>query len=324
MREFARNCGTSLIIVDEIHYLQMRNRNDKDVNNHLKELANIVSATLVYAGIDCDGANLFNKGRSEDTKRFSQTRRRFKEYKVTAYTLKNEIQKNRWLSLINSFEAHMCLVKHEPGSLVGLGEYIFYRTGGSVGAVSTLVRQGPSSRPYVAPELLMKSWRSRSVWATASRSLRCALRPSPAPRVSTSPKLKRCCSNATTAGRSTSPASSRPTWPPSARSPCASGPTSPARTDAFFQSLTPEQQTVVQEATEIAEGIHREMTAAQDQNAEEILSEVGMDVTVLSQEQVDAFREAAQPPVLEYLEGEVDQELIDMLFAAINEYRAAQ
>ena len=142
VREFARNCGTSLIIVDEVHYLQMRNRNDEDVNNHLKELANIVSATLVYAGIDCDGANLFNEGRSEDTKRFSQTRRRFKEYKVTAYTLKNETRKNRWLSLINSFEAHMCLVKHEPGSLVGLGEYIFYRTGGSVGAVSTLVRQG--------------------------------------------------------------------------------------------------------------------------------------------------------------------------------------
>ncbi len=94
--------------------------------------------------------------------------------------------------------------------------------------------------------------------------------------------------------------------------------------DTFFQGLTPEQQTIVQEATEIAEGIHREMTASQDQNAEKILSEVGMDVTVLSQEQIDAFREAAQPPVLEYLESEVDQELIDMLFAAIDDYRAGR
>ena len=61
--EYARNCGTSLIMVDDIHYLKMENRSDEDVNNHLKELANLISATLVYAGIDCDGSNLFNEGR---------------------------------------------------------------------------------------------------------------------------------------------------------------------------------------------------------------------------------------------------------------------
>ena len=36
----------------------------------------------------------------------------------------------------------MLLVGHEPNSLTNFAEYIFYRTGGSIGAVSTLIRQG--------------------------------------------------------------------------------------------------------------------------------------------------------------------------------------
>ena len=161
VREFARNCGTSLIMVDDIHYLEMRNRNDKDVNNHLKELANIISATLIYAGIDCDGSNLFNEGRSEDTKHFSQTRRRFKRYRVKPFSLKNAREKKRWMSLIMSFEVHVCLVDHKPGALAGLAEYIFHRTGGSIGGVSTLIRQGANLAIKEKKEKLSKTLLNR-------------------------------------------------------------------------------------------------------------------------------------------------------------------
>ena len=80
---------------------------------------------------------------------------------MTAYTLKNKTQKNRWLSLINSSEAHICLVKHEPGSLVGFGEYIFYRTGGSIGAVSILIRQGANLAIKDGEEKLTKTLLNR-------------------------------------------------------------------------------------------------------------------------------------------------------------------
>ena len=140
--EYARNCGTSLMMVDDIHYLKMENRSDEDVNNHLKELANLISTTLVYAGIDCDGSQLFNEGRSEKSKHFSQTRRRFKRYRVTPYSISSKAQTDRWVTLIKSFENLLCLVKQKPDSLANLAEYIFHRTGGSIGAVSTLIRQG--------------------------------------------------------------------------------------------------------------------------------------------------------------------------------------
>ncbi len=60
------------------------------------------------------------------------------------------------------------------------------------------------------------------------------------------------------------------------------------------------------------------MTAAQDLRADEILSDVGMEVTVLTPEQVDAFREIAQPAVESYLRDAVGDDWVDQLFAAID------
>jgi TRAP-type transport system periplasmic protein len=92
--------------------------------------------------------------------------------------------------------------------------------------------------------------------------------------------------------------------------------------EPFWQSLTAEQQRIVSEGIDIAQDIHRTMTTAQDDGAEEILSGLGMEVAVLSEEEIDDFRQLAQPAVLEYIRTVVDADMIDALFAAIDEYRA--
>lgn len=86
----------------------------------------------------------------------------------------------------------------------------------------------------------------------------------------------------------------------------------------FWERLDPEQRAIVQTGADIAETIHRGMTAAQDLRADEILSDVGMEVTVLTPEQVDAFREIAQPAVESYLRDAVGDDWVDQLFAAID------
>jgi TRAP-type transport system periplasmic protein len=85
----------------------------------------------------------------------------------------------------------------------------------------------------------------------------------------------------------------------------------------FYDGLSPEEQQVIDEAIVIARDIHREMTAAQDLAAEEILTGVGMEVAVLSSDEIAAFREVAQPPVLEYLVGRVGQEWVDRVQQAV-------
>ncbi len=91
--------------------------------------------------------------------------------------------------------------------------------------------------------------------------------------------------------------------------------------DKFFNRLTPSEQEVVKKGVEIAKIIHRGMTAAQDTNAPAILSSVGMEVTPLSPDQVAAFRKQAQPVVVEWVKGQIGDEWVKKLFAAIETYK---
>jgi tripartite ATP-independent transporter DctP family solute receptor len=85
----------------------------------------------------------------------------------------------------------------------------------------------------------------------------------------------------------------------------------------FYNSLSAAEQRVVDEAIIIARDIHREMTAAQDLNAEAILSGVGMEVAVLTSEEIAQFRELAQPAVLSYFSTRVSQDWIDRILSAV-------
>lgn len=89
----------------------------------------------------------------------------------------------------------------------------------------------------------------------------------------------------------------------------------------FWDTLTPSQQAIVQTGADIAETIHRGMTTAQDLNAEAILSGVGMEVTVLTPEQIAVFRETAQPAVESYLRDAVGDDWVDQLFEAVESAR---
>ncbi len=89
----------------------------------------------------------------------------------------------------------------------------------------------------------------------------------------------------------------------------------------FWQSLSAEEQRIVQDGVNIAKEIHRAMTTAQDDSAEELLSAVGMEVAVLTPDEIQAFRELAQPAVLEYIQTVVPQDMIDALFSAVDEFR---
>ncbi|SLN10043.1 Sialic acid-binding periplasmic protein SiaP precursor [Roseivivax jejudonensis] len=89
----------------------------------------------------------------------------------------------------------------------------------------------------------------------------------------------------------------------------------------FYQGLSGDQQTAVNQCVDIAITIHRGMTAAQDANAATILAERGLEVTPVSPENKDKFREAAQPAVREYIVGEIGEDWPNRLDEAVQAYR---
>lgn len=142
IKEAAADCGTSLFILDDIHFLQIKNRTHAVLNNHIKHLANSISATFVYAGIDLEKTGLLTEGQSAEKGTNTQTGHRFKKFNLTAYSMKTTAGTKNYEDLLNFFEKNILLFDQEPGSLFReFGQYILERTGGFIGPISNLLRE---------------------------------------------------------------------------------------------------------------------------------------------------------------------------------------
>ncbi len=91
--------------------------------------------------------------------------------------------------------------------------------------------------------------------------------------------------------------------------------------EPFYQSLSADEQTALNQCIEIAKVIHRGMTAAQDTNATTILGEKGLEVTPITPAQKALFREKAQPAVRAWVVEQIGDEWPDKLDEAIAAYR---
>ncbi|MFB9992526.1 TniB family NTP-binding protein [Deinococcus oregonensis] len=156
--ENAKRCATSLILVDDIHYLKNRTKTGQDVNNHLKYLINRIPATFIFCGIGVKDNEFFSEGFSKAMSRKSQTRRRFVH--VPLYTFKQDTQSPEptesqtlklqpqtqstkpggWDDLLQLFEKNLILGKRTEGMLIKHRDYIYRRTGGYMGALTRLIR----------------------------------------------------------------------------------------------------------------------------------------------------------------------------------------
>ncbi len=131
-------CGTSLILIDDIHFLQMKNKSAMYVNDHLKMLQSRIYATFVYAGIDVRNSGLLTEGKSIERAHASQTLHRFKMYSIRPF----EIDSVEFEQVLSAFEKKLCLVKQPLGSLVKLKTYIHNRSAGFLGSINLLLREG--------------------------------------------------------------------------------------------------------------------------------------------------------------------------------------
>lgn len=142
IKEAAADCCTSMFILDDIHFLEIKNRTHKTLNNHIKSLANSISATFVYAGIDLGKTGLLTEGKSTKEINNTQTGHRFKKFDLSAFSTATEIERNNFKNLLNYFEEQLMLYKQKPGDLFeNFGTYILDRTGGFIGPLTHLLRE---------------------------------------------------------------------------------------------------------------------------------------------------------------------------------------
>ncbi len=130
----AARTNVEVVLVDELHNLNLATRTGAEVSDQLKYFAERLPATFVYAGIDVEAAGLFAGTRGR------QIAGRFTVIPAGAFAYGTSEQREQWRSLVATMDSALRLLKHKPGSLVAMDEYLYRRSGGMIGSLSQLVR----------------------------------------------------------------------------------------------------------------------------------------------------------------------------------------
>ncbi|MFE2754010.1 AAA family ATPase [Actinosynnema sp. NPDC059335] len=132
----AARTHVELVLVDEIHNLNLATRSGAEVSDQLKYFAERLPATFAYAGIEVAESGMFAGVRGR------QIAGRFTMIRSTAFDYGTDEQRAAWRALVGTLESTLRLHRHRPGTLVDLADYLFERTGGMIGSLSQLVRGG--------------------------------------------------------------------------------------------------------------------------------------------------------------------------------------
>ncbi len=119
----------TMIIVDELHNLDMATRAGAEASDTLKYFSERLPVTFVYAGIGLDRGALLAGPRGD------QVAGRFTLIPAAAFTPGQE-----WATLIAALEGALRLYRHKDGTLVALADYLHRRTRGLIGSLLWLIR----------------------------------------------------------------------------------------------------------------------------------------------------------------------------------------
>lgn len=130
----AAHTRVELVCIDEIHNLNLATRAGADVSDQLKYFAERLPATFVYAGIEVEAQGLFAGVRGR------QIAGRFTVIPAAPFSYGTGEQREQWRALIATLETLLRLHRHRAGTLTGLDEYLYRRSGGMIGSLSQLIR----------------------------------------------------------------------------------------------------------------------------------------------------------------------------------------
>ncbi|WP_433192144.1 TniB family NTP-binding protein [Nocardia sp. CA-107356] len=117
-----------LVLVDELHNLNLATAAGEDMSDHLKYFTEHLPATFVYSGIDIE-RRLFTGVRGK------QIAGRCVLINTGPFPCDAE-----WKGLIATLDNALRLHRHQPGTLPRHARYLHQRTGGMIGSLSHLIR----------------------------------------------------------------------------------------------------------------------------------------------------------------------------------------
>ncbi|KJL32249.1 ATP-binding protein [Microbacterium azadirachtae] len=129
-----RRCATELVLIDDVHHLDLKYRQNIEASDMLKQLSERCGGTFVYAGIAVEGTGLL------DGERGGQIGKRFEVHVAVPFPLNTADEKARWGDLLLAMESSLCLVEQRPGSILPAALSLHSLTGGEIGLLKDLLQ----------------------------------------------------------------------------------------------------------------------------------------------------------------------------------------
>lgn len=131
-----RECSTELVIIDDIHRLDLHYRGNEQVADALKELSERCPGTMVYAGVDVARNGLFWGSRGE------QILARFELVRFDPYDISTEEVAGIWGRLLVDLEQSLCLIQQPEREILEVVAELHDLSRGSIGRIAKAVRRG--------------------------------------------------------------------------------------------------------------------------------------------------------------------------------------
>lgn len=122
-------CSTELILLDDVHHLDLHYRQNIEASDMLKQLSERCGGTFVYAGIDVEETGLLAGTRE------GQIRKRFELHTAEPYRITSEKGRADWGDLLLAIEDSLCLLNQESGSILGAARELHQLSFGEIGPV---------------------------------------------------------------------------------------------------------------------------------------------------------------------------------------------
>ena len=134
-------CRTSLIVIDDIHLLELRREADRDANNHLKRLANDLQATFVYAGVGLSHGGFMHEGLHGHGRGAGADQPTVQAPPGRAAAPLNPNRAGDVARRASVFERELVLLHAKEGDLTGQADYLWRRTQGVIGSLTQLLTE---------------------------------------------------------------------------------------------------------------------------------------------------------------------------------------
>jgi hypothetical protein len=145
--ECVAHCKTRLIIVDDVHFLDVNRRDGREVANHFKWLANTFPVTFLFVGAGLRARGLLDEGLSGADAAFSQTARRWSVLSLDPFEIATDAGRRTWRQLLLGIEREVVLARGHRGMVARLSRWPSRRGRTQDPALAALARPRPPRTP---------------------------------------------------------------------------------------------------------------------------------------------------------------------------------